>query len=191
MAERIFDGKFLKIDRADNGYEIVRVSNAVAILVYHPLRGILLVSQDRASMIDLTTPEGTILEVVAGRLDKPLTLGEIILDELECEAGITANEKDIVFVQEGALATSPGISTERMYLAYVAINDDNLIGNDGDTFGDAKEGERIKRRWVSVSEAINMQWQDLKSWALFRWFLNSQQTIVSDEPTGMFCSDCD
>jgi 8-oxo-dGTP pyrophosphatase MutT (NUDIX family) len=168
---RVYDG-FTKISITDDGKEVTEMTDAVAVFVYHRTRGILLIEQDRSAMRGILNEKGTILEVVAGRLDHPgMTLHEIVIDELKDEAGVVVSEGDIVFLQDIPLATSPGISTERMYLAYVQVDDTNLQGSDGDTFGLAEEGERIKRQWVSIDEAKRIQWNDLKSWALYQWFL--------------------
>ncbi len=174
----VYDG-FSKIYRTDDGKEVAQVTDAVAVFVYHRTRGILLIEQDRAAMRGILNEKGTILEVVAGRLDRTTTIHELIIAELEEEAGVVVSEDDIFFPQDLPLATSPGVSTERMYLAYVEIDDSHLRGSDDDTFGLAEEGERIKRRWTPLDQLRGCYWEDLKSWALYQWFLHMRRERAS------------
>lgn len=190
--KRRYDGYF-KVDETDEddastrklrqGIEVVGATDAVAVFVFHRTKGILLIEQERVPLVSESNPTGKLLEVVAGRFDRETTLVELITNELSEEAGIEIAQGGgvfpIIFPHREALATSPGMTSERIFLAYVEVEDIHLRGSDADTFGLAEEGERIKRRWLSVDEALSLQWQDLKSWALFQWFLRFKEGQLS------------
>jgi hypothetical protein len=63
--------------------------------------------------------------------------------ELKEELGVTATEAEVrVLNDEIPLALSPGVLTERQYLAYVEVTSD-LIDPTKRLYGERKEGETI------------------------------------------------
>ena len=70
------------------------------------------------------------------------------------------------------VAMSPGVTTERLYLGYVEVSDAEIEQTER-VFGVAAEGEQITRQFVSLEELADMEFHDLKTWALAQWVLRS------------------
>lgn len=157
----------------DDGYEVVEVTDSVGVLIYDVWsQNFIFVRQNRPPMKNKSTPTGRIVEVPAGRFDKKVSLEQLIIDEVWEEVGIKINKSHIQLLNYGhPMALSPGILTERMYLAYVKIEDlRNLKVKEGTTFGVPSEGEETERIFVSKSEAERMGFDDLKTFALVKNF---------------------
>jgi len=173
MNTRIYDG-FVKVDKVQTAAglrEVVLATNSVAFLVYNTDKNeVLLVTQDRAPMMDAHNPRGTILEVGAGRFDNKIGVRGLVVKELKEELGVTATEDEILVLNdEIPLALSPGVLTERQYLAYVEVTSDR-IDPTIKLYGEPKEGESIVRRFIPVIELSRIPIHDLKTWALLQWF---------------------
>lgn len=169
-----YDG-FVRVEElgTDIGDRIViHATDSVAIFIYNETTDeILLISQPRAPMISDENPSGEIVEVVAGRFDKDIALMQLIINEVEEEFGCKIFDHQVVILNRGQpLALSPGILTEKQYLAYVTVTSDQIEKGDG-MFGADGEGEEITRKFVPVSFLENMIFQDMKTWALVQWFL--------------------
>ena len=176
---RIFEGRFVIVDlfqdiKRSRASEVVRTKNgrySVGFLIYH--RGqdsIILVEQNRPAMICETCPEGLIEEVPAGRCDRPESPREVIAREASEEVGAEIYPDQIVLLNGGEpLAMSPGILEEMMYLGYVKIEPEQLA--EDRLFGLPEEGEFITRKLIPVSVLYELQFQDMKTFALVQWFL--------------------
>lgn len=122
-------------------------------------------------MMRADNPQGTILEVGAGRFDIQIGVRGLVVKELKEELGVTATEAEVqVLNDEIPLALSPGVLTERQYLAYVEVTSDR-IDPAKRLYGERKEGESIIRRFVPVRELSRVPIHDMKTWALLQWFL--------------------
>jgi 8-oxo-dGTP pyrophosphatase MutT (NUDIX family) len=179
MRTRVYDG-FVKIDQVetDEGLrEVIVTTDSVAFLVYNTSTDeVLFVTQDRAPMMEPNNPQGTLLEVGAGRFDIKIGVRGLIVKELKEELGVTVTENEVhVLNDEIPLAVSAGILTERLYLAYVEVTTDR-IDPANRLYGNHEEGEAITRRFVSVSELPHIQIHDMKTWALLQWF-RTRKTI--------------
>lgn len=174
--ERVYNG-FVKVDKVDVGLpfklEIVRATNSVAFLVHDTEKDNLLFTiQDRAPMIDDTNTTGELMESAAGRFDCNKGVNGLILAELEQELGVKATEDQIIHINSGIpLALSPGVLTERQYLAYVSIKS-SQIDTTKTLFGVREEGEKIARRFISVRDVLegSTPIHDMKTFALLQWF---------------------
>src|ERR1017187_6301279 len=174
MKTRVYDG-FVKVDKVQTAAglrEVVVATDSVAFLVYNKdTDELLFATQDRAPMMRPDNPHGTILEVGAGRFDTKIGVKGLVVKELKEELGVTATETEVQVLNDAIpLALSPGVLTERQYLAYVEVTSDR-IDPAKRLYGQRKEGEAIARRFVPVRELSRIQIQDMKTWALIQWFL--------------------
>ena len=180
---------FVKVEKLPVGtlgaqfpLEVVRVSNSVAFLVYNKTKDELLFAiQNRAPMMNHENPNGTILEVGAGRFDIKIGVKGLVVKELFEELGVTATEDEVVVLNIGVpLALSPGVLTEKQYLAYVEITDDR-IDKSKKLYGNREEGEKIARRFIPASQFRSnsadpaIQIEDMKTWTLIQWFLLAEE----------------
>ena len=175
MKTRVYDG-FLKVDKVQTAAgprEVVVATDSVAFLVYNKDKDeLLFATQDRAPMICPDNSEGTILEVGAGRFDVDIGIRGLVVKELKEELGVTATEAEIHVLNDGIpLALSPGVLTERQYLAYVEVTSDR-IDPAKRLYGEPTEGEVIVRRFIPARELSGIEIHDMKTWALLQWFLS-------------------
>jgi 8-oxo-dGTP pyrophosphatase MutT (NUDIX family) len=173
MKTRVYDG-FVKVDKVQTPVgprEVVVATNSVAFLVYNKdTDELLFATQDRAPMMCPDNPRGTLLEVGAGRFDSKIGVRGLVVKELKEELGVTATEAEVrVLNDEIPLALSPGVLTERQYLAYVEVTS-NRIDPAKRLYGERKEGEAIARRFVPGRELSQIRIHDMKTWALLQWF---------------------
>lgn len=174
MKTRVYEG-FVKVDKVETSVgsrEVVVVTDSVAFLVYSKdTDELLFATQDRVPMMRLDNPQGTILEVGAGRFDIKIGVRGLVVKELKEELGVTATEAEVQVLNDAIpLALSPGVLTERQYLAYVEVTSDRIDPTKR-LYGQRKEGEAIARRFVPVRELSRTQIHDMKTWALLQWFL--------------------
>ena len=123
MKTRVYDG-FVMVDKVQTAAglrEVVVATDSVAFLVYNrDTDELLFATQDRAPMMRPDNPQGAILEVGAGRFDTDIGVRGLVVKELKEELGVTATKPEVqVLNDEIPLALSPGVLTERQYLAYV------------------------------------------------------------------------
>jgi 8-oxo-dGTP pyrophosphatase MutT (NUDIX family) len=173
MKTRVYDG-FVKVDKVETSAgprEVVVATDSVAFLVYNKdTNELLFATQDRAPMMRADNPQGTILEVGAGRFDLKIGVRGLVVKELKEELGVTAVEAEVqILNDEVPLALSPGVLTERQYLAYVEVTNDR-IDPAKRLYGERKEGEEIALRFIPVGELPGIQIHDMKTWALLQWF---------------------
>ena len=163
--------------RKSGRHEIVQTTNAVAFLIADPVREVvLLISQCREAMVRRGNPEGTIVEVPAGRRDLKCGVRALVAKEAREEVGKRLTVKQVKLLNHGVpLASSPGVLTERIWLAYVETDLRSCINDSSKTYGLAAHGERIRRRVVTFEELGRMTFEDMKSYALVQWFLNDQR----------------
>lgn len=176
-------GGFVKVDQLEvEGLkfklEVVRASDSVAFLVHDVDKNeLLFCTQDRAPMISDGNPSGEITEVAAGRFDCDKGVVGLILHELQQELGVVGTEDQVTVINSGIpVALSPGVLTEKQYLAYVAIKTEQ-ISTEKKLYGDKEEGESIARRFVSVDDVLagKMEIHDMKTFALIQWFVANIQ----------------
>jgi 8-oxo-dGTP pyrophosphatase MutT (NUDIX family) len=173
MRTRVYDG-FVKVDKVETEAglrEVVSATDSVAFLVYDKDRNeLLFITQDRVPMMEPDNPQGTLLEVGAGRFDLEIGVRGLVVKELKEEMGVTVTQDEVhVLNDEIPLALSPGVMTERSYLAYVEVTTDR-IDPAKRLYGASEEGEAITRHFIPVGELPKMQIHDMKTWALLQWF---------------------
>ena len=151
--------------------EIVRTTDSVAFLIADFTHGLaVFVEQSRAPMVRPDNTFGKILEVPAGRRDCPLNVRGLMVKEGGEETGIMLTENDLVFLNAGKpLASSPGVLSERVYLAY--IERDLMPHLSGPVKFGVSESEDITRHILSAETLRAMTYDDLKTMLLANWFL--------------------
>ncbi|MBI5742588.1 MAG: NUDIX hydrolase [Candidatus Niyogibacteria bacterium] len=180
----LYDG-FLKVVRAENGFEVVEVTDSVTILPYDEATdSVVLISEVRPAMISPNNPTGEMLSIPAGRFDGNYGVRELMVKELAEEAGISVSESQIELLNGGKpLALSPGICTEKTYLGFVSVAPGQIERTER-IFGNVHEGERIRRQFVPVSALPKMVFGNVTTFALFQWFWHNQASAKWRCPIG-------
>lgn len=156
--------KIYNVQTPDGDREVVLATNAVAILIYNKRsHSFILISQYRVGV------QRHILEPVAGRFDGNYGIKELCQKEIKEETGIVVSEQEIILISDHPFCVSPGLTTEKIYLAFVSVNLDtsSLIK---DNLGNQNEGENISLVEIPVSDLGNYVIEDLKLLALLNWF---------------------
>lgn len=172
QAETVYDDGFAQVERNPADKHIrVRTTDSVAVLIYNrQTDNVILVSQERFPMEREDNPSGRVEELVAGRFDREVGLVDLIIAEVQEEIGVEISAEQVKILNHGvALAESPGIMTERIYLGFAVVDIDETEGF-GKEYG--VDGERINRVSVPVSILEDMVFDDLKTFAVVQWFLN-------------------
>lgn len=173
---RVYDG-FVKVDRAPNGYERVVTTDSVAVLIYDPTsQKVIFTSQVRFPMLETIPIKGDMVEVVAGRLDTPFyDVRGTVVKEIAEEIGVEIETNQVEIVSN-KLATSPGVLTEMMWLAYVELKPGQIDVNHNGTYGNSHENEETQRAFCHVDDLYRLvdELHDLKTWALIQWFLRNK-----------------
>ncbi|MDP3710500.1 MAG: hypothetical protein Q8R29_02115 [bacterium] len=174
--ENVFEGRFVDVQirsTSDQKIEVVVSCNSVAVLVYNRrLRKAVLVQQSRLAMVSANNRKGIITEVIAGRMNKyNLTLKGLIALEIKEEVGVDVPENDIIVINGlQSLAMSPGMATERCYLALAEIPASSFP-KEGSVFGVQEEGESTRPVIYSFEELDALVYEDMKTLALVQFFL--------------------
>lgn len=169
QVKTVYDG-FYKVEKnSDNGHERVRTTDSVAVIVFNRQSGTsIFVRQCRWPMVSDENPEGEITEVVAGRFDYKVGVEQLVVNELREEAGIEITPDQVKILNGGKpLAASPGILTERIFLAYVEVSLDYVHGS----FGAEGENEQTETTSEFVGQLDRIIYDDLKTFALGMWLL--------------------
>lgn len=166
----LYEGFVKVLKHRNTGYEIVKVTDSVAFLIWDSSTdSILLTLQHRVPM------GCALLEVPAGRFDVDLDVKELVVKEAKEEVGVTITEDDVFLLNNGKpLAVAPGVLTERCYLAYVEVSASQI--EKGDTYGVPEEGESIQRVSMSVEDLMmdTVVYDDMKTSALVHYFLRER-----------------
>lgn len=174
MKGEILHKGYFTLIRTEKRREVLLAIDAVAVLVACPkLRKIYMQGQDRDAMITENNPTGYTVEVCAGRLDKPgESPGAAAAREVGEELGITTGASAIRFVSDAPLATSAGMTNERIWLAYVEVEPEQIL--EGKRWGAADENEHTTRIEISYEDISAYVTTDVKTFALIQWFLREK-----------------
>lgn len=174
---------FCRVERrTSDGHERVVTTDSVAVLVYlKDTDELIFIEQPRFPLVkQYDNPHGYSIECVAGRIDCEIGLAELVIKEVREEIGVDITADEVYILNGSApLTLSPGILTERMYLAYVKITSDRL-GAERAIYGNQHEGERIRRLRVKVSDLGKRAFDNLTAFALTQWFLGADEAWRSD-----------
>ncbi len=185
--ETAYQGKFLHVDHVEDPRsgrirEVVRANAgpfSVAFLIYIPEdASVILTQQVRPAMISADNSTGLLVEVPAGRCDKPgETIKGVIKREGSEEVGAEIGEDQIELLNGGEpLAMSPGVLDEKIYLARIILRRGQLAADR--EFGCPNEGEHINRIRVPVSDIAMLRCVDLKTKTLLLHFLLTQHEAL-------------
>ena len=166
------DKKFVQVEQdRDTGHYVVRTSDSVAVLVYVPERHeILFISQCRPAAVCFDNPHGYCVEMPAGRFDKDVSVQDLVVLEVQQEAGVTITKDDVQFFNQGMpVYLSEGVLTERIYLAYVEVELSQIEKTDR-IYGCPDEGEKIVRKFVPVSDLLEMTFDNIVTMTLVNCF---------------------
>jgi len=173
MAKTVYAGRFLTVIEVampdGRVREVVRKKSAVAVLMHDPERDeVVFVRQQRAPFIT----SGYIFEVPAGHVNASEFPEDAAVREIREETGICICRKQIRLLDgQRLVAVSPGWTDEMMWLAYVEL-EPGQRNTTGNVFGAADEGEHTEVFWIPVAKLDgDMQFDDLKTFALVQWFL--------------------
>lgn len=172
----VFQGRFIEVElRKSLGHdrEIIIACDSAAVLIYNrQLRKVVMVQQPRPAMENYSNPAGIITEVIAGRMNKPnLTLKGLIVLEIEEEIEVRVSEDDVLIINGlQSLAMTPGMCTERCYLALVEIPAKSFP-KEGSVFGVREEGEKTRPIIFSFEDLDSMVYEDMKTFGIAQYFL--------------------
>lgn len=170
--------------RKINGRDVVCTTNSVAFLIADPVHRVaLLIWQRREAMRRRGNPRGNIIEVPAGRRDLKTSIKKLVAKEAAEEVGKKLDARKVKLVNRGVpLALSPGVLTERQWLAYYETDLSSCLKKGRSrVFGLKAHGERIHRRVVTFDQLERMTFHDMKLFALVQWFL-LQQAAKAKQP---------
>jgi len=171
---RVYSG-FVNVDKHPNDHEVVIATDSVAIFIYdRDAERVLLITQCRLPMVRPDNPEGLITETPAGRFDIKIGVAGLAVKEVKEEVGVTITEDEVQLLNNGVpLALSPGILTERIYVAYVEVSSSQIEKGER-VFGVPEEGEEIRRVFVPLEKLESMVCDSITTWALVQWFLKER-----------------
>lgn len=105
--------------------------------------------------------------MVAGRRDRNLSVKQLMISEVKEETGIDLQEEDIELLNYGqAMAISPGMTDEKIYLGLAEIKiDERSIPK---LRGPAEENEKTYVLIFHIHDLNNFLCEDLKTFALIQ-----------------------
>jgi 8-oxo-dGTP pyrophosphatase MutT (NUDIX family) len=171
-----FRNAFLAVEIDDaTGHSLVRVTDAAALLIYVRDRdAVLLVAQHRPAAVRPEERSGRTREPVAGRFDYATDPRTLVVNEAREEAGVHVAPDEVRLLNHGRpLYTSPGVLTERVYLAYAEV-ESARVDPEERTYG-AGDREAIDRVFVPAAELAAMPCDNLTLMALVQWFLANRR----------------
>lgn len=178
MNRKVVHDGFCKVEVLETEHgqrEVVHCTHAVSVLIHDITNDrVLLVRQFRPALVGSEiSPDGIIVETVAGRFDVDLGPKALIIKEAEEEAGITIREDQIELLNDGKpMSISAGLLTSLAYLAIARVTADQIDPNER-IFGAPEEGEQIERVWVPVNELETIGFECTRAFALAQYLLRN------------------
>lgn len=128
--------------------ELIDRGDAVAVLPYDAKNDtVILIEQIRIGAVR-TSPTPWLLECIAGMIDKQESAETVAIREAKEEAGIEVSE----LVPMMSYLSSPGGTSERLYLYLAHVDSENVSG----VYGLDEEGEDILVHVIDRSLALDM-----------------------------------
>ncbi len=156
-------------------WEIVKAGDSVAILLYHQEKDtFVLVKQFRPPVYANGHKDGMTIELCAGLVDKPLSLEQIAIEEIEEECGYKIAPKDIQKIT--SFYTSVGFAGSKQTLYYATIDESMRVSKGGGI-----DDELIEVVYLSKSEAKKLMFDEniAKTPGLlfaFSWWFNNHKS---------------
>lgn len=131
--------------------ELAVQGSSVFILPYDPkTQEVVIVAQHRPGAI--YDSSSLVYETIAGRVDKDLSIEEIVVAEAQEEAGLDVDKQDIVKL--GEYYVSPGASTEKAHIYLVSYDLSGVPLEE--IHGLESEGENILMKKMHIQEAFDL-----------------------------------
>lgn len=167
--------------------EVLMGHDSVSLLVFIPKwQKIILLRQPRVGMISRENKDGRTMELIAGRVDKELSIKDIIIDEAKVEAGVNLHEEQIVFLNRGKpMAVSAGALNEKSYLAYAEVEPEQIDNVSQIFWGDREEGEIIERHFIDLQELPEFICEDVRTFVMIQFLLLK---LFGHTPTDFICT---
>lgn len=181
--DRVFDG-FFKLDRAVMQYEkfdgtisremerlCVQRGNAAAILLVNPVKGtIILTEQFRYPAYVSDPARGWLLEVVAGIIQPDENAKQSATREIWEEVGFRVE----IMEEIESFYSSPGSSTEFVYLLYSEVRDDQRISSGGGLEEECEDVRMVEITFEDTFERLDEgRIHDAKTLIALHWFRNN------------------
>lgn len=133
----------------DFTYQYIEKSDAVACLVTTHIKGNLVVLITNQFRIGPFVMKGhpVFSEIPAGNIDINQSLFTEVVRELQEETGLTIKSHNINYL--GVIYSSPGWTTERIFLFHTHIEDYTKVKN---IAGNEKEHEKIFNSWIPIHQ---------------------------------------
>jgi len=161
--------KFLKIKLKDHPtrqlkMEYINKPNAIGVMVLDE-------KEEKTLLVDQYRP-GTnshLLEIPAGIIEKGETPKSTLERELREETGYTMEDVEIIYESKEALASSPGYTTEKLYIYIVKLKNNEIKPLELEL----DETEDLKTKWVKLNE-IEKITTDMKSMLTYYMYINKR-----------------
>ena len=156
-------------------WEVVKAGDSIAMLLYHKQKdAFVVVKQFRPPVYANGHKDGMSIELCAGLVDKPLSLEQIAIEEIEEECGYKVTSKDIRKIT--SFYTSVGFAGSKQTF-YYAVIDDSMKVSDGGGIDD----EMIEVLYLSQSEVKELMFDEgiVKTPGLlfaFSWWFNTYKS---------------
>jgi len=121
----------------EKSWDIARVHDSVSVLIYHKGKEAFILVKQFRPPVYLKNGDGFTYELCAGIVDKEKSLAEIVQEEILEETGYGVPLERIK--QVTSFYTAVGFAGARQELFYVAVDDDDKVGDGGGVHTEAIE----------------------------------------------------
>lgn len=165
--------KFLKIKLKDHPtrelkMEYINKPNAIGVMVLDE-------KEEKTLLVDQYRP-GTnshLLEIPAGIIEEGETAKSTLERELREETGYTMDDIEIIYEPKEALASSPGYTTEKLYIYIVKLKNNEIKPLELEL----DESEDLVTKWVKLDEMEKIT-TDMKSMLTYHMYMNKNKNNV-------------
>ena len=165
--------KFLKIQLEDHPtrelkMEFINKPDAIGVLVLDE-------KEEKTLLVDQYRP-GTnshLLEIPAGIIEEGETAKSTLERELREETGYTIDDVEIIYEPKEPLASSPGYTTEKLYIYIVKLKSNEIKPLDLEL----DETEDLTTKWIKLEEMEKIT-TDMKSILTYYMYMNKNKKNV-------------
>lgn len=162
--------KFLKIKLKDHPtrklkMEYINKPNAIGVMVLDE-------KEEKTLLVEQYRP-GTnshLLEIPAGIIEKGETAKSTLERELREETGYTMGDVEIIYESKEALASSPGYTTEKLYIYIVKLKSNEIKPLELKL----DETEDLTPKWLKLNEMEKIT-TDMKSMLTYYMYMNKNK----------------
>ncbi len=165
--------KFLKIQLKDHPtrelkMEYINKPDAIGVLVLDE-------KEEKTLLVEQYRP-GTnshLLEIPAGIIEEGETAKSTLERELREETGYTMDDVEIIYESKEALASSPGYTTEKLYIYIVKLKSNEIKPLELEL----DETEDLTTKWIKLEEMEKIT-TDMKSILTYYMYMNKNKKDV-------------